>query len=40
LTAPVDSPDTTNPLAEETLPADSPTDEVTPEATEESKPDE
>jgi len=40
LTAPVDSPDTTNPLAEETLSADSPTLEVTPEVVEEPKTDE
>ena len=35
LTAPVESPDTALPLADETLPADTPTDEADPEATEE-----
>lgn len=40
LTAPVDSPDTTNPLAEETSTAETPTIEATPEVAEEPKPDE
>ena len=40
LTAPVDSPDTTNPLAEETSTAESPTLEATPEVAEEPKKDE
>ncbi len=40
LTAPVESPDTTLPLADETLPAETPTDEASPEATEEPKEDE
>ena len=40
LTSPVDSPDTTNPLADETLPAETPTDETTPEVAEEPKTDE
>ena len=40
LTAPVESPDTTNPLAEETSSADSPTLEATPEVAEEPKTDE
>lgn len=37
LTAPVDSPDTTNPLADETLTAETPSDEATPEVAEEPK---
>ena len=40
LTAPVDSPDTTNPLADETSTADTPTIEATPEVAEEPKTDE
>ena len=40
LTAPVDSPDTTNPLADETLSAEPPTLEATPEVAEEPKKDE
>jgi len=40
LTAPVDSPDTTNPLADETSTAESPTLEATPEVAEEPKKDE
>ncbi|MEP3892053.1 MAG: preprotein translocase subunit SecG [Hellea sp.] len=40
LTSPVDSPDTTNPLADETLSAESPTLEATPEVAEEPKTDE
>ena len=40
LTAPVDSPDTTNPLADETLSAETPTLEATPEVAEEPKTDE
>lgn len=40
LTAPVDSPDTTNPLADETLSAETPTLEATPEVAEEPKKDE
>jgi len=40
LTAPVESPDTTNPLAEETSSAESPTLEATPEVAEEPKTDE
>jgi len=40
LTAPVDSPDTTNPLADETLSAETPKLEATPEVAEEPKKDE
>lgn len=40
LTAPVESPDTTNPLAEETSSAELPTLEATPEVAEEPKTDE
>ena len=40
LTSPVDSPDTTNPLADETLSAETPTLEATPEVAEEPKKDE
>lgn len=40
LTAPVDSPDTTNPLADETLTAETPTDEAPSEVAEEPKTDE
>lgn len=40
LTSPVDSPDTTNPLAGETSTADSPANDASSEATEEPKPDE
>ena len=40
LTAPLDSPDTTNPLADETLTAETPILEVTPEVAEEPKTDE
>lgn len=40
LTAPVDSPDTTNPLADETLTAETPTDEAASEVAEEPKTDE
>jgi len=40
LTSPVDSPDTTNPLADETLSAESPTLEAAPEVATEPKPDE
>ena len=40
LTAPVDSPDTTNPLAGETLTAETPTEETTSEVAEEPKTDE
>ena len=40
LTSPVDSPDTTNPLADETLSAETPTLEATPEVATEPKKDE
>jgi len=40
LTAPVESSDTTNPLADETSTAETPTEEATPEVAEEPKPDE
>ena len=40
LTSPVDSPDTTNPLADETSTAETSTEEATPEVAEEPKPDE
>ena len=40
LTGTVDSPDTTNPLADETLPAETPTDEAASEVAEEPKTDE
>ena len=40
LTSPVDSPDTTNPLADETSTAETSPEEATPEVAEEPKPDE